>query len=146
MAIAEKHLTDLLSIDTLSDSEIIRIIRLSIAAEIDATNLYQQIAEATNNELIKKVMTEIADEERVHIGEFLRLLQELDPKEIEHYNDGAKEVEMMITGKDVEPAQEQPVVQTMYPAEMGFEGKESLKKMIKTVQSLDEEINSIMGK
>jgi rubrerythrin len=38
----------------------------------------------------------IANEERVHAGEFLRLLREFAPDEEKFYAEGAKEVEGMI--------------------------------------------------
>ena len=40
------------------------------------------------------VLKDIADEERVHAGEFLRLLRELAPDEEKFYINGAKEVEV----------------------------------------------------
>ena len=55
-----------------------------------------QLAESTDNELAAKVLKEVADEELVHVGEFLRLLHELAPDEKEKYDKGAKEVEVMI--------------------------------------------------
>jgi rubrerythrin len=62
----------------------------------EATQLYMQLAESTDNKLAQKVLREIADEERVHAGEFLRLLQELTSDEIMFYTQGAKEVEKLI--------------------------------------------------
>jgi rubrerythrin len=55
-----------------------------------------QIAEATSNKLAVEVLTKIADEERVHAGEFLRLLYELAPDEKKFYAQGAKETEEKI--------------------------------------------------
>lgn len=52
-----------------------------------------QLAESTDNELAVEVLKDIADEERVHAGEFLRLLKELAPDEQKLYDEGAKEVE-----------------------------------------------------
>ena len=52
-----------------------------------------KLAESTDNELAVKVLKEIADEELVHVGEFLRLLRELAPDEEKFYAKGAKEVE-----------------------------------------------------
>src|SRR5665647_694409 len=63
----------------LTDEELIRAIRFMVAAEYEATQQYMQLAESTDNQLAVKVLTEIADEERVHAGEFLRLLHELAP-------------------------------------------------------------------
>ena len=42
------------------------------------------------------VLKDIADEEIVHAGEFLRLLRELAPGENKLYAEGAEEVEGMI--------------------------------------------------
>ena len=67
-----------------------------VAAEYEAVQLYMQLAESTDNKLAIEVLKDIADEERVHAGEFLRLLKELAPEEEEFYHDGAKEVEKEI--------------------------------------------------
>ena len=77
----------------LTEQELIRAIRFMIAAEYEAIQLYMQLAESTDNELAIGVLKDIADEERVHAGEFLRLLKELAPDEEEFYAEGAKEVE-----------------------------------------------------
>ena len=76
-----------------SHEELIRAIRFMIAAEYEAVQLYMQLAESTDNKLAIEVLKDIADEERVHAGEFLRLLRELDPEEEELYAQGAEEVE-----------------------------------------------------
>jgi len=52
-----------------------------------------QLAESTNNTLAIEVLKDIANEERVHAGEFLRLLHELAPDEEKLYAEGAEEVE-----------------------------------------------------
>jgi rubrerythrin len=77
----------------LSDGELIRAIRFSVAAEYEAIQLYMQLAESTDNQLAIEVLKDIADEERVHAGEFLRLLKELAPDEEKLYAEGAKEVD-----------------------------------------------------
>jgi rubrerythrin len=77
----------------LSDQELIRSIRFMISAEYEAIQLYMQLAESTDNKLAIEVLKDIADEERVHAGEFLRLLKELDPDEEKFYAEGAEEVE-----------------------------------------------------
>jgi rubrerythrin len=83
----------------LTDKELIRAIRFMVAAEYEATQLYMQLAESTNNKLAVEVLKEIADEELVHVGEFLRLLHELAPDEEKFYAKGAKEVEEKIKKK-----------------------------------------------
>lgn len=77
-------------------TELVRAIRYMIAAEYEAVQLYQQLAESTDNKLAQKVLLDIANEEIVHAGEFLRLLKQLQPDEQAFYDEGAEEVEEMI--------------------------------------------------
>ncbi|MFA7232080.1 MAG: ferritin family protein [Victivallaceae bacterium] len=77
----------------LTDAELVRAIRFMVAAEYEAIQLYLQLAESTDNKLAVEVLKDIADEEKVHAGEFLRLLKELDKNEEKFYAEGAKEVE-----------------------------------------------------
>jgi len=80
----------------LTHSELVRAIRYMIAAEYEATQIYMQLAESTDNKLAQEVLIDIADEERVHAGEFLRLLRELQPDEEDLYREGYEEVEEII--------------------------------------------------
>ena len=77
----------------LTTAELIRAIRFMISAEYEAVQLYMQLAESIDNKLAKDVLVDIADEERVHAGEFLRLLQELAPDETTLYDEGFKVVQ-----------------------------------------------------
>jgi len=77
----------------LTDKELVRAIRFMISAEYEAVQLYMQLADSTDNKLAVEVLKDIADEELVHAGEFLRLLHELAPTEEKLYAKGAKEVE-----------------------------------------------------
>jgi rubrerythrin len=77
-------------------SELVRAIRYMIAAEYEAVQLYEQLAESIDHELAKKVLLDIAREEVVHAGEFLRLLKELQTDEQTNYDEGTEEVEEMI--------------------------------------------------
>jgi len=77
----------------ITESELVRAIRFMIAAEYEAIQLYMQLAESTENELAQEVLKDIADEERVHAGEFLRLLYHLAPDEEGFYREGFEEVE-----------------------------------------------------
>ena len=86
----------------LTETELIREIRFMVAAEYEATQLYMQLAESTNNKLAIEVLNDIADEERVHAGEFLRLLYELAPDEKKFYAEGEKEVEETIIGRNIQ--------------------------------------------
>jgi len=77
----------------LTETELVRAIRYAIAAEYEAVQLYSQLAESIDDELVAEVLKEIANEERVHAGEFLRLLRDLAPDEQQFYARGAEEVE-----------------------------------------------------
>ncbi len=80
----------------LSEAELVRAIRFMVAAEYEAVQLYMQLAESTDHPLAVAILKDIADEELVHAGEFLRLLKELAPQEEELYQEGAEEVEEII--------------------------------------------------
>ncbi|MFZ2392914.1 ferritin-like domain-containing protein [Rhodoferax sp.] len=80
----------------LTPQELVRAIRFMVASEYEATQLYMQLAESTDHPLAIKVLTEIANEEIVHAGEFLRLLHVLAPEEAKLYAKGAREVEEKI--------------------------------------------------
>ena len=67
-----------------------------VAAEYEAIQLYMQLAESTDNKLAVEVLKDIADEESVHTGDFLRLLCELAPDEEKLYAKGPEEVEEQI--------------------------------------------------
>ena len=70
-----------------------QILRTGIIAELDAINLYEQLASNTKNEKIKKVLLDIAREEKTHVGEFLTLLLEIDKEQEKELEEGKKEVE-----------------------------------------------------
>ena len=78
--------------------ELIRAIRLDLAAEEEAVHLYMAHADTTDHPLAKKVLTEVANEERQHAGEFARLLQILTGDEDKWLADGAREVDEMAAG------------------------------------------------
>jgi len=65
----------------------------NVAAEYEAIRMYMQPAESINNKLAQEVLKDTANEERVHAGEFLRLLKQLAPDEEKFYAEGAAEVE-----------------------------------------------------
>ena len=75
--------------------ELIRAIRLDLAAEHEAVHLYMAHADATDHPLARKVLIDIANEERVHAGEFQRLLNLLAPDEANLMAKGAEEVDEM---------------------------------------------------
>lgn len=69
------------------------ILRVGIIAELDAVNLYEQMASMTDNEDIKKVIQDIAREEKTHFGEFQALLLMLDKQQVKELEEGKEEVE-----------------------------------------------------
>ena len=71
------------------------LLRVGLIAELDAINLYEQLASETDNPLIKKVFLEIAKEEKEHVGEFLELLKRYDEEQVEMLKKGAEEVKEM---------------------------------------------------
>ena len=77
----------------LTKAELVRAIRFLVAAEYEAVQMYMQLAESIDHKLAAEVLEDIANEERVHAGEFLRLLRELAPDEEKFYAEGAREVE-----------------------------------------------------
>lgn len=77
----------------LSREELIRAIRLNLAAEHEAVHLYMAHADATDHPLARKVLIDIANEERVHAGEFGRLLEILTGDEDRWLAEGREEVD-----------------------------------------------------
>jgi len=69
------------------------ILRVGMIAELDAVNLYEQLASITSNEDIKKVLLDIAKEEKTHTGEFQALLLKLDREQKNELEVGKEEVE-----------------------------------------------------
>ncbi len=74
------------------------ILRIGMIAELDAINLYEQLAAKAENQDIKIVLLDIAKEEKTHMGEFQTLLLRLDRQQVEELEAGKKEVEKE-TGK-----------------------------------------------
>lgn len=73
-----------------SDKEILRV---GIIAELDAVSLYEQLAAKTENPAIKKVLLDVAKEEKTHVGEFQALLLEEDKEQEIELGEGKKEVD-----------------------------------------------------
>jgi len=74
------------------------ILRAGIIAELDAINLYEQMAGLAGNMKIRKILLEIAREEKTHVGEFQALLLQEDKEQQKELEEGKKEVEEA-TGK-----------------------------------------------
>ncbi|MDI1471952.1 MAG: ferritin family protein [Thermodesulfovibrio sp.] len=82
------------SMENLESEDINRqILRIGLIAELDAINLYEQLASLTNDEKIKAIFLDIAREEKTHVGEFLTLLLMNDEEQEDELEEGREEVE-----------------------------------------------------
>jgi len=72
------------------------ILRAALIAELDAINLYEEMAALAKNEGIKKVLLDVAKEEKEHVGEFQTLLLMFDKEQVESLEEGKEEVEELI--------------------------------------------------
>lgn len=75
----------------LSKEELIRAIRFSIASEYEAIQLYEQLKESIDDDKAKRLLEEIAGDEKVHVGNFLYLLKLISPEEADAYKEGNDE-------------------------------------------------------
>ena len=85
--------------------ELVRALRLDVAGELEAIHAYMAHADATDNPLAKAVLTDIADEERVHVGELQRLLSILTGNEDDFLKKGTLEVDTMVASLAQKPPQ-----------------------------------------
>ena len=69
------------------------ILRIGVVAELDATNLYEQMVALTKDKNLKNILLDIAKEEKTHVGEFLTLLLKKDREQGVELKKGGKEVE-----------------------------------------------------
>lgn len=72
------------------------ILRAAIIAELDAVNLYEQLAAKTSNKKLKTVLLDVAKEEKTHVGEFEALLLSLDKEHEAELNKGKQEVKDLV--------------------------------------------------
>lgn len=80
----------------LTEAELIQAVRLDIAGELEAIYLYDSHVQATDNVIAKRIISDIRDEEKAHIGELMTLLRLLAPDEAEHFASGEAEVREML--------------------------------------------------
>lgn len=85
------------SLESLTEEDLNRqILRIALIAELDAINLYEQLAALTDDENIKTILLDIAREEKTHVGEFLTLLLTKDEEQAEELEEGREEVEELL--------------------------------------------------
>lgn len=70
----------------------VEILRTGVIAELDAINLYEQMAAMAQDEKIKDILLDIAKEEKTHVGEFQALLLNRDKQQSEELAVGREEV------------------------------------------------------
>ena len=75
------------------------ILRVGLIAELDAVNLYEQLAAMAEREEIKQVLLDIAREEKTHVGEFQALLLKEDKEQVQELEHGRREVEEIEKGE-----------------------------------------------
>jgi len=92
-SLVAQHLQNVKSLGVLTDRELTRALRDAVIAEESAINQYETVVDSTENAKAKEVLQEIADEERVHVGELQALLAEMLPDEEDLLEEGADEVE-----------------------------------------------------
>jgi len=80
----------------MTKEELIQAIRLDIAGELEAIYIYDAHVQATDDAMAKKVIGDIREEEKTHIGELMTLLRTLDPKEMDLFASGEAEVKEML--------------------------------------------------
>jgi len=98
-------------IESSPDDTLPEVLRNAIAAEIDAINLYEKMADQSDDEEVRKILLDVAKEEKVHIGEFQALLLKLDPEQAQELRKGAMETDAGVTG----PAQDADWEENKHP-------------------------------
>jgi rubrerythrin len=86
----------------LSKADLIQAVRLDIVGELEAMFLYDAHSQATDDPVAKKVLADIRDEEREHMGELITLLRYLAPDELDLFLEGQGEVTEMIEELGIE--------------------------------------------
>jgi rubrerythrin len=84
----------------------IQMLRLGIIAEYDAANLYELMAGLVSTPELSKLFLEIANEEKVHIGEFEFALEHMDPHHEKSEDKGEEEAEELTGWEEKEEVEE----------------------------------------
>jgi len=75
------------------------ILRAAMIAELDAINLYEEMGDMTQDKNLRKLLLDVAKEEKTHVGEFQSLLLKKDPQQKNELEEGEKEVETLLRGR-----------------------------------------------
>ncbi|MGE5300503.1 MAG: ferritin family protein [Acidobacteriota bacterium] len=85
------------NLDRLAKTDVDKeVLRAAIIAELDAINLYEQMAHMATNKAIREILLDVAKEEKTHVGEFQATLLRVDRQQEEELNEGKKEVEGLL--------------------------------------------------
>ncbi len=103
----------------LTKEELIQAVRLDIAGELEAIYLYDAHVRATDNEVAKKIIADIRDEEKAHVGELMTLLKLLDPVEAELFASGEAEGHEMLSELGITASAENPSDSPSEPETVG---------------------------
>ncbi|MDO4786514.1 MAG: demethoxyubiquinone hydroxylase family protein [Fretibacterium sp.] len=87
-----------------SKEELVQALRIDIAGELEAMFLYDAHAQATDDPLVRKVLMDIRDEEKAHVGELMALLRYLEPNWAEFLAEGDGEVREMMEELGITPS------------------------------------------
>lgn len=99
----ESVLTTSVQVDT-SDDMISdeKILRASIASELSAINLYQDLLSKANHGAVRAILMDIIDEEKVHVAEFTKILTDyIDPDQEKLNIQGEEEVDGVVSETEV---------------------------------------------
>ncbi len=91
-----KNPLDTISTRKLDKEGVAQAIRLAVIGELDAINLYLQLASAVDDPGISRVLRDIAEEEKVHVGELMEVLRRIDKEQEEGLEKGKREVEELM--------------------------------------------------
>jgi len=83
------------SLNNLSDKEK-QMLRDAIVEEYKAVNIYEMMANNTENENLKKVFLDITKEEKIHVGEFETMLNSIDYEHMLSIEEGNQEIEDLL--------------------------------------------------
>lgn len=115
-----------------------QMLRLGVIAEFDAANLYEMMADLASRPELRKLFLEVANEEKVHIGEFEFALEHIDPEHDPHEDKGEDEAEELTGWKETEEVEE-GIKSDLTEVDVAKENSKNLKKAnemrCKTIQN-----------
>lgn len=95
-----QHLENVETLEPLTNRELARAVRDAVIAEQDAIKQYETVADSSTDSNATQLLQDIADEEKVHIGELQQLLARLDPSNPGFLQEGQQEAAEMKSAFD----------------------------------------------